>query len=351
MDALIGQVMADYHGHVPGASVMVRAGDAEALVRSFGYADLEKGVPAAPASCYRLASMTKQFTAAATLLLAQERQLSLEDPVRAWLPALPATAGRATLRHLLTHTAGVIDYEELIPAGRRHQLRDADVLQLLAHEDRTYFEPGTRFRYSDSGYALLGLVIARAAGEDFASFLRRRIFLPLGMESTVAYEQGVSGIAARAFGYSAHAAGWLRTDQSLTSAVLGDGGVYSSVADLTRWDAALSDTRLLSARSLHEAFAPATATADPNVRYGLGWRLTGESAWHSGETLGFRSVIVRLPSRRLTVIVLTNRGQGSPYDLALQIVRGLLPEAELPRAAEVMVGPDPGAHPLPPGAA
>ena len=107
-----------------------------------------------------------------------------------------------TIRHLLTHVSGLIDYEELIPAGQSRQLRDDDVLQLLESQDRTYFTPGARFRYSDTGYSLLALIVGRAAHADFASFLRRRIFLPLGMHGTVAYEPGASMIPARAFGYT-----------------------------------------------------------------------------------------------------------------------------------------------------
>src|SRR4029077_4766723 len=118
----------------------------------------------------------------------------------------------------------------------------------------TYFAPGTSYRYSDTGYALLALIVARAAGSDFASFLRARIFLPLGMRNTVAYEAGGAAIVNRAYGYSYEQGEWRRTDQSVTSAVLGDGGVYSSIEDLAKWDAALYDTGLLSARSLLLAF-------------------------------------------------------------------------------------------------
>ena len=126
-------------------------------------------------------------------------------------------------------------------------------------------------------------------------------------------------MANRAYGYGFENGAWVRTDQSTTSAVLGDGGIYSSIDDLARWDAALYDERLLSAASLREAFTPATATDDPDVRYGYGWRITGETLWHSGETIGFRNVIVRYPHRHTTVIVLTNRDGPEPYSLAKKI--------------------------------
>ena len=112
---------------------------------------------------------------------------------------------------------------------------------------------------------------------------------------------------------------WLRTDQSQTSAVLGDGGLYSSIDDLAKWDAALYDERLLKKSSLHAAFTAATRTDDPAVEYGYGWRISGETLWHSGETIGFRNVIVRYPQRRLTVVMLTNRNDPEPHRLALKI--------------------------------
>jgi CubicO group peptidase (beta-lactamase class C family) len=291
--------------------------------------------------------MTKQFTAAAVLLLAQEGRLSLNDPVRRWLPTLPPATAGVRVRDLLTHVSGVIDYEELIPAGTTQQLHDADVLRLLEAENRTYFTPGSQYRYSDSGYALLSLIVARAAQQPFATFLRERLFAPLGMQATVAYEAGVSQVRERAFGYRAVAGHWRRDDQSLTSAVLGDGGVYSSIDDLARWDAALYDARLLSDATREQAFTPWVSTEDPHVQYGFGWRITGETLWHSGETVGFRNVIVRWPRRHFTVIVLTNRDAPEPYDTALAIARLYFPDADLVRAARVVVGPDSGAHPLP----
>jgi CubicO group peptidase (beta-lactamase class C family) len=311
--------MRAYEGDVPGASVLVLH-EGEAVVRrAYGYADLEHRTAAGYATNYRLASLTKQFTAAAVLLLVEESRLSLGASIRAWLPSLPAVADRVTLRHLLTHTSGVLDYEDLIPANRRNPLHDGDVLQLLETEDRTYFPPGTSYRYSNSGYALLALVVAAAAGIGFASVLRTRIFAPLGMLHTVAHEEGISTVSHRAFGYSERQRQWLRTDQNLTSAVLGDGGIYSSIDDWEKWDAALSDDRLLRPESLRLAFTAATATDDPSIDYGFGWRITKQHVWHSGESVGFRNAVVRFPERRLTVLVLTNRDEPGPYPIALRI--------------------------------
>ena len=317
----IDALMRDYDGAVPGASVLVIRNGSPVVRRAYGLSDVEARTAATPATNYRLASLTKQFTAAAILLLAEDGRLRLDDGARVWLPSLPEAVDAVTIRHLLTHTSGLIDYEDVIPAGTTVQLRDADVLRLLESQRRTYFAPGTSDRYSNSGYALLALIVERASGQSFASFLRQRIFVPLGMLNSVAYEQGISTVANRAFGYSATNDGWSRTDQRLTSAVLGDGGIYSSIDDLARWDAALYDERLLRRESLRQAFSPSTKTDKPDVAYGFGWRITGETLWHSGETIGFRNVIVRYPQRRITVVVLTNRNAPEPYRTALAIAR------------------------------
>jgi CubicO group peptidase (beta-lactamase class C family) len=317
----VDRLMSAYAGDGPGASVLVLLDGKPVVARSYGYADLENKVRATPRSNYRLASVTKQFTAAAILLLMQDGKLTLDDPVRRWLPSLPATADAITIRHLLTHTSGLIDYEDVMSPDTTVALHDIDVLRLLEGEQRLYFAPGTSYRYSNSGYALLALIVGHASGKDFASFLRERIFTPLQMHATVAFEDGVSQVADRAYGYSETTDGWQRTDQSTTSAVLGDGGVYSSIDDLAKWDAALYDNRLLSDESRELAFTPATPTDDADIEYGMGWRITGDSLWHSGETIGFRNVIVRYPQQRLTVVLLTNRDDPEPYRTALAIAK------------------------------
>jgi CubicO group peptidase (beta-lactamase class C family) len=343
----IDALMQPYQGAVPGASVLVIRDGAAVFRRSYGLSDLEQRAPATPETNYRLASMTKQFTAAAILLLVEEGKVALGDPVRRWLPSLPEATAGITIRHLLTHTSGLIDYEDVIPADATAQVHDADVLRLLEGQNRTYFAAGSGYRYSNSGYSLLALIVGRASGTDFASFLRARIFRPLGMDGTVAHEEGISTVVHRAYGYSVVDGRWTRTDQSLTSAVLGDGGVYSSIDDLAKWDAALYDHRLLNAESLRLAFTPATATDDPAIGYGLGWRITGESVWHSGETVGFCNVILRYPQRHLTVVVLTNRDSPEPYPLALSIADLFASGVNRVHAAHSVVGPDAGARPLP----
>jgi CubicO group peptidase (beta-lactamase class C family) len=327
--ARVDELMHRYAGTAPGASVLVLRNGQAVVQRSYGLADLEQRTPASPSTNYRLASVTKQFTAAAILLLNEAGKLKLDDPVRKWLPELPEAAQPVTIRHLLTHTGGLVDYEDSVPDDAP-QVHDADVLRILSTQNRTYFKAGTSYRYSNSGYSLLSLIVEKASGQRFAAFLHDRIFEPLGMNATVAFEDGVSTVPVRAFGYSAAGDSWTRTDQSSTSAVLGDGGIYSSTNDLAKWDAALYDDRLLRRESRELAFTPSTHTDNPSVDYGFGWRITGETLWHSGETRGFRNVILRYPERKLTVIVLTNRNDPEPYSTALDIAKAFLPGTHRP---------------------
>ena len=317
--ARIDQVLRAYEGAVPGACALVIHEGTPIVRRAFGMADLECGVAATSATNFRLASLSKQFTAAALLLLAEARRVELDARAGRWLAGLPAALRDVTLRQLLTHTSGILDFEELIPAATTAQLRDPDVLELLKQEDRTYFPPGGGYRYSNSGYVLLAAVAAAASGMDYASMLRERIFRPLGMNRSVAHEKGSPAISNRAYGYSALGSSWVRTDQDLTSATLGDGGIYSSIDDWVQWDAALDDDRLLTAESRRCAFTPWTQTDDHQTRYGFGWRITGETVWHSGESVGFRNVVVRFPRRRLSVVILSNRDAPGPYPAALAI--------------------------------
>ena len=325
--AAIERLMQAYDGDAPGASLLVLK-DGEAVVRrGFGRSDLARGTEAGPATNYRLASVTKPFTAAAVLLLAQDGKLSIDDPLRRWLPSLPAAADGITVRHLLEHSGGLPDYEDLMAKPYEGQILDAGVLALLeqrlAQPDPLYFPPGSAYRYSNSGYALLALVVERASGMRFADYLHARIFEPLGMHDTHARVDGGPAIPHRAWGYSAVDGGWERTDQNAYSAVLGDGGIYSNVDDLARWNAALDDDRLFSAGTRALAFGKQVQVAvEPEATYyGFGWRVTEDGArqWHNGESIGFRNAFVRWPKQRLTVIVLSNRNDPTPYSLAVSI--------------------------------
>jgi len=304
----------------PGASVMVIHRGKVVVAKGYGLANVEEKIPCGPETNYRLASVTKQFTAMAVLILADRRKLSFEECLTDFFPEFPAYGRQITLRQLLNHTSGLLDYEDLIPPGTELPVLDRDVLRLLMRQDKTYFPPGTKYRYSNSAYALLAEIVTARSGLTFARFLQQNIFRPLKMKGTLAYEGGVSVVANRAYGYSAAAGGFKRTDQSLTSSVLGDGGIYSSVADLYRWDQALYTDKLVSRKLLQQAFAPGPATDLPDTRYGFGWYISqyrgAREIWHRGSTIGFSTRLVRFPEQQFTVIILTNRDEAGITEFA-----------------------------------
>jgi CubicO group peptidase (beta-lactamase class C family) len=313
---------------VPGASVVVIADGRVVLRRAYGMADLERRVTATPETDYRLASVSKQFTAMAVMLLARDGKLRYDQPVRDFLPELPAAARPETIRHLLNHTSGLVDYEDLVPESRTAQLDDRDVLGLLATKDSAYFAAGSQYRYSNSGYVLLGLIVARASGLSFPEFLRTRIFQPLGMSATVAHVEGSDTVPRRSYGYSPRGGTFVQTDQSVTSATLGDGGIYANVDDLARWDQALERNTLIDSATMRLATTPPQLPAGAATEYGFGWfvdQYRGLKRWrHTGETSGFRNAILRFPDRRLTIVILTNRSSGEPQAIAERIADRLL---------------------------
>ncbi len=325
----VDSLFAAYTGSdVPGASVVVIRDGKVIVRRAYGMADLERRIPAAPETDYRLASVSKQFTAMAVMLLARDGKLRYDQPVRDFLPELPAATRAVTVRHLLNHTSGLWDYEDLVPESRTSQLDDRDVLSLVASKDSLYFQAGGEYRYSNSGYVLLGMIVARASGMTLPEFLRARIFAPLGMGASVAHVEGSDTVPHRAYGYSPRGGTFEQTDQSVTSATLGDGGIYTNIDDMTRWDQALYTTELVDAAALQLATTPPELPGGAATQYGFGWfvdRYRGAKRWrHTGETSGFRNAVQRFPERRLTIVVLTNRSSGEPAAIAERIADRLL---------------------------
>lgn len=325
----IDQLFASYDSTgAPGASVTVVKDGAVIFQKGYGLASLEEPRRITPSTNFRLASMTKQFTAMCIMMLKEQGKLSYADTITRFVPGLPAYCSRMTVRHLLTHTSGLPDYESLIPDSQTVQVRDADIPALLHRTDSVPFLPGTKYSYSNTGYSLLSLIVEHCSGERFEDFLRTHIFTPLAMQSTLAYINGVNVVPERAFGYTRTTAGFAFADQSVSSAVLGDGGIYSNMEDLVKWDAALYTDRLVSRASLDEAFADATLSDGTPIDYGYGWHketfLGIRHPYHDGSTRGFRNSILRFPSNHLTVIVLTNRNEGDPRRIAKAIASMVL---------------------------
>ena len=324
MTAQINNLFEQYNRPgAPGASVMVIKNGKPIFARGYGFADVEQKIRCGTDTNFRLASVTKQFTAMAVMMLAERKKLSLEERLTDFFPEFPAYGSAITVRHLLSHRSGLIDYEDVIPKGTAIPVLDRDVLRLLMQQAKTYFRPGAKYRYSNSGYAILAQVVEGRSGMPFAQFLKRHIFEPLKMSKTLAYEQGIAAVPNRAFGYSVKSPGFVRTDQSLTSSVLGDGGVYSSVADLCKWDAALYTGKLVSPKLRRLAFTAGPSTEHPETGYGFGWYIGKyrglKEIWHSGNTIGFTTRIARFPEKRFTVIILTNRNEAELAEMPHKI--------------------------------
>jgi CubicO group peptidase (beta-lactamase class C family) len=308
---------------VPGASVIVIKDGKILLKKAYGLANLEANIATTTNTNYRLASVTKQFTAMAIMILAERKKLSYEDTLASFFPGFPEYGKKITLRHLLNHTSGLIAYEDVMDENGTVPLTDQDVLELMKRQDHTHFAPGTSYRYSNGGYVLLGLVVEKASGTSFSEFLRQNIFAPLKMSNTVLYHRDDrSDETHRAYGYSQRGDTFVRTDQSLTSSTRGDGTVYSSVADLYKWDQALRRNRLVKSATLKEAFT-AGARVDEDTGYGFGWfieqRRGLRTAWHSGNTIGCTQFIRRFLDRNFTIIVQANRNNAPLTELADKI--------------------------------
>ena len=337
----------------PGLAVLVRENGRTLLEQGYGVTDLQSRNAIDWQTNFRLASCTKQFTAIAIMLLVHDGKLRYDEPVTDVFPEFPDYGRAITIRNLLSHTSGLPDYEALMEQNsdaharwtENRQIQDAEVLHLLETQKRGKFAPGTQWSYSNSGYVLLGLVVAKVSGKPFEDFLGEQIFAPLGMSHTLAYVKGKNTVPNRAYGYSKEGNGFIETDQSPTSATLGDGGVYSNLEDLAKWDDALRLHRLLSAREMQPALTPVkladgsvpTWSSDPDdrnpqagkpVSYGFGWFLDDykghQRMWHYGETVGFRTAIARFTDGDLTIIILCNRTDVDPERLASKVAVSII---------------------------
>ncbi len=338
----------------PGLAVLVRQDGRTVFQHGYGVRDLHSLAKIDAATNFRLASFTKQFTAMAIMLLVHDGKLRYNQTLAEIFPDFPAYGKTITVRHLLTHTAGLPDYEDLMDEAEKgkppiwtvaHQIQDREVLDLLKQQSHPKFAAGASWSYSNSAYVVLGLVVAKVSGQPYGDFLRARIFQPLHMDQTLAFVNGANSIPNRAFGHSKREGKFVQTDQSPTSATLGDGGVYANLDDLAKWDDALARHTLLSEMEMQPALEPAkladgSATRwpatpggdnlDPGrpVAYGFGWFLDPWQGhprmWHTGTTQGFRTVIARFPQSQFSVIILCNRTDLDPAALAQRVADQML---------------------------
>jgi CubicO group peptidase (beta-lactamase class C family) len=294
--------------HIAGASVAVSIDGALAYRKAFGYADLAPKTPASADTVYPIGSISKQFTAACVLLLAQDGKLSIDDPLSSYVPGVP-WADRVTLRHLLDQESGIVDFRSG-SADYTQALAQATVVDRLRQTD-LLFAPGSKYEYSNSNYYLLGMVIEKASGKTYAQFLRDRILVPLGLTSTY-YNDGSATIAALARGFNATADGPEPISPENADWAFAAGAIASTVSDLTRWDDALRDGKVLGSAASAEMFAPGTLDNGTATDYAFGWVVVkhdgAKEVWHNGEVTGFHAMNATYPDARTDVVVLTNTG-------------------------------------------
>jgi len=327
----------------PGCALGVIRDGGFAYRRGYGEANLEYGLPITPESVFRIGSTSKQFTAAAILMLAQSGQLDLDAPLSRHFPEFPEWAERVTVRQLVLHTSGIRDYLELAYLAGKSD--DADfytddwVLELLARQRETNFPPGTQWLYSNSGYLLLAHLVKRVSGQSLRAFAQERIFGPLGMARTHFHDDHTGVVPGRASGYAPDGDGYRISMTTLD--MVGDGGVFTTIDELLAWDRNFYDNRLGGGSTFIEQLTTPGRLGDGSpLDYAFG--LTVEdyrglrTVSHGGAFVGYRAEMLRFPDQRLTVTVLCNRADAAPELLARRVADLLLADrlAPAPAAAD-----------------
>ena len=302
----------------PGCAVGVAARGRNVLEKAYGMADLEHGVPNRPDTIFEAGSVSKQFTAAAVLLLAREGKLSLDDPVRRYVPELPEYAAPVTIRQMLHHTSGLRDWGSVEsiagwPRGTRVYTH-AHVLDILARQRHLNFAPGTQWSYSNSGYNLSAIVVSRVAGESFAEFTRRRIFEPLGMTRSSWRDDFARVVKDRAVAY-AESNGRYAQDMPFEN-VHGNGGLLTTVGDLLRWNENFAALKVGDAEFIRLMQTPGLLGTGRETGYAYGLAAASHKGLaefrHSGTTGSYRAYLARFPEKHLSVAVLCNAGNSMP---------------------------------------
>jgi len=308
----------------PGCTVGVLQGGAVTHARAFGLADLARGRPLETHSAFNLASVSKQFTAFALLLLEQQGKLKLDDPVVKYLPELSASAKGVTLRHLMHHTGGLRDYIELLYMKERGDADGSTINEAvlaLARQTKPNEAPGVEFDYSNTGFFLLGVVIARVSGQSLAEFSRQQIFEPLGMKNTSIVDRYPDGIAALARGYRKEGSAFVIDETGWEQ--VGDGQVHSDIHDLALWDENFYTAKLGGRALVDRMYEVGLLNSGKSTDYAAGLNVSQSRGltWvtHGGSWVGYRSNITRVPSEHFSVIVLCNRADADTGELATSI--------------------------------
>lgn len=316
--------------HLPGLAVSVVRDGQIIKTAAYGFADLELGVLATPKTVFQIQSITKTFTAAAILLLADEGKLTLEDPVAKHIDGTPDSWKDITIRHLLNHTSGIKDFINEPIASLRLEVTEEEVLRALANRPLN-FSPSERYAYSNSNYHLLAMIIRKLTGKWYGNFLCERIFVPLGMTNTRPISLSAI-IPNRASGYFWTGTGYRKGDYIAESILsYGGGGILSTAPDMALWAQAMVSDKLLKPETIAQAWTPARLKNGETTGYGLGWGINHRAGHrevnHSGgHATGFTSFLGIYPEDRLAVVVLLNRGAANPAAIARRVAGCYIPE-------------------------
>jgi CubicO group peptidase (beta-lactamase class C family) len=291
-------------------AVLVSRGPTVVLSKGYGSANREWQTPNAPDTRFRIASLTKQFTAAGILLLEEQGKLRIDDPIRRYVPDAPAAWNSVTVFHLLTHTSGIPDLTSFPEFGELVTRQTTPEKLVTSFRNKSLdFSPGTDFKYSNSGYILLGYILEKASAQSYADFMKENIFIPLGMKNS-GYDSNSEVIARRAQGYVQRPTGVAIADYLDMTVPFAAGGLYSTTEDLLRWEQGLFGGQLLSASSLTRMTKPF------KKNYAFGVAVDTDSSgnrvvWHGGAIDGFGVFLAYVPAERLAVVVLANI-EGAP---------------------------------------
>jgi CubicO group peptidase (beta-lactamase class C family) len=309
----------------PGCAVGVTRNGAVVLAKGYGMADLEHDTPITRDTRFYIASLSKQFTAMAVVLLAHEGKLTLDDPLRKWVPEVPEFAKAITLRHLLYHTSGLRDYFTLLAVSgwpSDGQLTEGQFLELIGRQKGLNFQPGEEFLYSNTGYVLLSIVVRRASTMPLREFALERIFKPLGMTHTEFRDDHTALIQQRAVGYQPVGSTYRISQPEFD--VIGDGGMYSTVEDLVKWDANFETGWVGDRDGIAQLESPGTLNGGQKIPYALGQAIGTfhglRTFSHGGAYGGYRSTLTRFPDKGMSVITLCNTA-AAPSTLAEQVAR------------------------------
>jgi CubicO group peptidase (beta-lactamase class C family) len=297
--------------NIPGGLFAVASRGRIVYLKPYGLANVELSVPVTDSSVFEIGSISKQFVSAAVMLLVQEGRLELDDPIHRYLMDLPSEWLGVTVRHLLTHTSGIPDYEEIATYDiYGFRLTPEEVIR-IAHSRPVDFTPGEGWYYSNTGYFLLSMIVERIDGRPLGQVLESRIFGPLGMNQTrLADPEAI--IPHRAAGYWVDKTGELINRRPTeTSSTLGAGGILSSAYDLAKWDEVLYGDRLLSAESKAAMWTATVLPNGENTGYGFGWSVGPyrglASQSHGGQVAGFVASFALYPEQDAAIIVFLNR--------------------------------------------